>query len=183
MIKTQFLSHFFWSRLPINPPPPKKNIFSSYPLKPNSHADNSLAAIPSEVLIAYNISKLLIKLKTKKQKQTTNTLTRSILSSWQMVDVSKPFFPPQNLVPIARGSCDVIRMECEKSGFLIDPFVPRDTNFRFWLVRRYTDTYLPLITAIFWLSSGLPLASRDPTTFLTLFRLVDLDSHHYSGHS
>ena len=122
------------------PPPPKKNIFSSYPLKPNSHADNSLAAIPSEVLtnplppplpknnIAYNISKLLIKLKTKKQKQTTNTLTRSILSSWQMVDVSKPFFPPQNLVPIARGSCDVIRMECEKSGFLIGPFVPRDRH-------------------------------------------------------
>ena len=195
MIKTQFLSHLFWSRLPINPPPQKKNIFSSYPLKPNSHADNSLAAIPSEILtnplppplpknnIAYNISKLLIKFKKKKQKQTTNTLTRSILSSWQMVDVSKPFFPPQNLVPIARGSCDVIRMECEKSGFLIGPFVPHDTNFRFWLVRRYTDPYLPLITAIFWLSSGLPLACRDPTTFLTLFRLVDLDSHHYSGHS
>ena len=26
MIKTQFLSHFFWSRLPINPPPQKKYI-------------------------------------------------------------------------------------------------------------------------------------------------------------
>ena len=24
MIKTQFLSHLFWSRVPINPPPPKK---------------------------------------------------------------------------------------------------------------------------------------------------------------
>lgn len=109
MIKTQFLSHLFWSRLPINPPPPKKNIFSSYPLKPNSHADNSLAAIPSEILtnplppplpknnIAYNISKLLIKFKKKKQKQTTNRLTRSILSSWQMVDASKPFFSPTKL--------------------------------------------------------------------------------------
>ena len=75
MIKTQIFISFFWSRLPINPPPQKKNIFSSYLLKPNSHADNSFAAIPSEILtnplppplpkknIAYNISKLLIKLK------------------------------------------------------------------------------------------------------------------------
>ena len=27
----------------------------------------------------------------------------------------------------------------QKSGFLIGPFVPRDQNTRFWLVRRYTD--------------------------------------------
>ena len=83
MIKTQIFISFFWSRLPINPPPPKKNIFSSYPLKPNSHADNSFAAIPSEILtnplppplpknnIAYNISKLLIKLK-KKETEANN---------------------------------------------------------------------------------------------------------------
>lgn len=37
---------------------------------------------------------------------------------------------------------------------------------------------------LFRLSSGLPLARRDLTTFLsTLLRLVGLDPHHYSGHS
>ena len=108
MIKTQFFISFFLVTFTYEPPP-KKKIFSSYPLKPNSHADNSLAAIPSEILtnplppplpknnIAYNISKLLIKFKKKKQKQTTNRLKRSILSSWQMVDASKPFFSPTKL--------------------------------------------------------------------------------------
>ena len=83
MIKTQFFISFFLVTFTYKPPPPKK-IFSSYPLKPNSHADNSLAAIPSEILtnplppplpknnIAYNISKLLIKLKKRnRSKQQT----------------------------------------------------------------------------------------------------------------
>ena len=75
MIKTQFFISFFLVTFTYKPPHPKKNIFPPYPLKPNSHADNSLAAIPSEILmnplppplpknnIAYNISKLLIKFK------------------------------------------------------------------------------------------------------------------------
>ena len=38
---------------------------------------------------------------------------------WLML--ANHFFPHKNKVPIARGSCGVIRMECEKSGFLIGP--------------------------------------------------------------
>ena len=82
MIKTQFFISFFFVTFTYKTSP-QKNIFSSYPLKPNSHTDNSLAAIPLEILtnplppplpknnIAYNISKLLVKLK-KKETEANN---------------------------------------------------------------------------------------------------------------
>ena len=54
----------------------------------------------------------------------------------------KPLFPIKLVLRRPLGICDVIRMECEKSSFLIGPFVPRDRNTRFWLALRYTAMLL-----------------------------------------